>query len=51
MSDKEKMAEEERDKKIIDFFREIFKTHDSDKTGISHPQPHMMPWLYLPGLH
>ena len=36
MSDKEKMAEEERDKKIIDFFRQIFKTYDSEKTGISH---------------
>ena len=33
MGDSEKMGEEERDQKIIEFFRAVFKTYDSDKAG------------------
>ena len=33
MGDSEKMAEEERDQKIIEFFRAVFQTYDSDKAG------------------
>ena len=33
MGDSEKMGEEERDQKILEFFRAVFKTHDSDKAG------------------
>ena len=33
MGDSEKMGEEERDQKIIEFFRAVFKTYDSEKAG------------------
>ena len=33
MGDSEKMAEEERDQKIIEFFRAVFQTYDTDKAG------------------
>ena len=35
MGDLEKMAEEERDQKIIEFFRAVFQTYDPEKSGIS----------------
>ena len=33
MGDLEKMAEEERDQKIIEFFRAVFQTYDPEKSG------------------
>ena len=33
MGDSEKMGEEERDQKIIEFFRAVFQTYDPDKAG------------------
>ena len=38
MVDSEKMGEEERDKKIIQFFRAVFQTYDSDDAGELFPQ-------------
>ena len=38
MVDSEKMGEEERDQKIIQFFRAVFQTYDSDDAGELFPQ-------------
>ena len=42
MGDCEKMGEEERDQKIIEFFRAVFKTYDADKAGQLSPKSKLM---------
>ena len=42
MGDCEKMGEEERDQKIIEFFRAVFKTYDADKAGRPSPKSKLM---------